>query len=300
MIKYYTYYNYGGYKDLYLGCQQDLEDYRYFLPLLSVHEQLLLTEPDEDKQIIVERQKKLPKVTVLSDATVTYNYPSAARILMSHAGYKMLYRKLNATTWGLVLRDIMGPKDSYGRQTPYNMMFIGEHPEDQKSLDVLAEYIRCNMPSFMDFLNTIFENDLVENGLKVYMQKLNNEVERIITTASPLVIEESFIHSVRLAILPSDSNLSDLLREQNISKHDIALCYGITGNIIYKAAQQRYSQPTSPYATTYPQNRKSAPSKEDYGLLSSFLDRPKREEIQELWDYIHKLENRIINLENNK
>lgn len=36
MIRYYTYYSCGGYKDLYIGADTDLVDARYFVPLLNV------------------------------------------------------------------------------------------------------------------------------------------------------------------------------------------------------------------------------------------------------------------------
>ena len=38
MIKYYAYYNFGGYKDFYLGSQEEGIPSKYFLPLLAVYE----------------------------------------------------------------------------------------------------------------------------------------------------------------------------------------------------------------------------------------------------------------------
>ena len=41
MIKYYAYYNQGGYKDFYVGTQEEEVKSKYYLPLLAIHERSL-------------------------------------------------------------------------------------------------------------------------------------------------------------------------------------------------------------------------------------------------------------------
>ena len=116
MIRYYAYYNHGGYKDFYVGNTKEEVTSKYFLPLLAVHEQSLEENPnDEMLKEQIEHQRQLPKLVALSDATPDYNYPKEARVLMSHGGYKILYKRLGYKNFALAIRDIPGPKDVYGR-----------------------------------------------------------------------------------------------------------------------------------------------------------------------------------------
>lgn len=304
MIRYYAYYNHGGYKDFYLGSNYDEDEDKYFLPLLDVHEKTLLDNPNEELSKDVERQKLLPKLIVLSDKTTSYNYPSSARTLMSHSGYKILYRQLGRDSFVLAIRDIPGSLDGYGRKTPYNVMFICDNSEDRREMDIIAEYVRCKLTDFEGFLNTVFVNDIIENGLKVHLKVLNAEISRIISSNEPMTIDESLNKLVRLIVLPTGMDMSKVLREQNISKDNIYACYSIDGALLFKAVKQQQNTPNSlhPHNQTKRDDMKnSGNSKEQFNpSLHAMLNIPKREDIQKLWDYIYKLEKRISNLENNK
>lgn len=302
MIRYYAYYNHGGYKDFYLGSFLDEEDFKYFLPLLSIHEQSLIDHPNEILRKEVERQKLLAKLVVLSDTTIEYNYPSAARTLMSHSGYKLLLRQYASNTHVLAIRDIPGSVDSYGRRTPFNMMFIGDNEEDVQSLDILSEYVRCNLSTFETFLNTIFENDLIENGLKVHLKELNAELNRIISEKQFNRKEDITNKSVRMVIIPTGMSLSNCLHEQNISKYNLAVCYDTNGQQIFKAEQPQ-ELPRNPRSSELKDrgtNFHRGGSDPSNPSLHAMLNVPKREEIQKLWDYIYKLEKRIEQLENER
>lgn len=301
MIRYYAYYNHGGYKDFYLGSSLDEEDFKYFLPLLSIHEQSLIDQPNETIRNEVNRQKQLAKLVVLSDITLDYNYPSAARTLMSHSGYKLILRQYASNKYVLAIRDIPGSVDCYGRRTPFNMMFVGDNEEDVLSLDILGEYVRCNLSTFETFLNTLFENDLIENGLKVHLKELNAELKRIISEQQYIRKEDTNNKSVRLVIIPTGMSLSNCLREQNISKNNIAVCYDSNGQQIYKAIELQQELPHNLRPSDLKDrgaNFHKGCSEPSNPSLHAMLNVPKREEILKLWDYIHKLENRIEQLEN--
>lgn len=63
MIRYYAYYNHGGYKDFYLGNQEENVKSKFFLPLLAVHEQSLEENSDNDElRKQVEHQMQLPNL----------------------------------------------------------------------------------------------------------------------------------------------------------------------------------------------------------------------------------------------
>ena len=302
MIKYYAYYNHGGYKDFYVGSQEEDVKSKYFLPLFAVHEHSLEENPDdEDLRNQVEHQRNLPKLIALSDKTIEYNYPYQARCLMSHGGYKVLYRSIGYSHYVLAVRDIFGHKDVYGRQTPFNMMFIGDDQKDLKEMDIIAEYIRNNLSSFESAIGSIFINDIKENGLRCDVGTLRDKLNEIIENGSPLMVDDNMGHSVRMLVIPNMSMLKTALKEQNIEKNDVYICYKCDGSTLFKMIDRSQAENmdskrktqlsiSSPTVSS-PMDKQSAPS------LHDMLNVPKREDIEEVWRYIEKLENKIKNIE---
>lgn len=301
MIQYYAYYNHGGYKDFYLGNQEDKVEFKYFLPLLTVHEQSLMDKPDEELRVDVDRQKQLPKLIVLSDQTIEYNYPGDARVLMSHSGYKLMYKCMANSYSILAIRDIVGAIDTYGRQTPFNLMFVGKTPEDIKSLDKIAEYIRCNIASVENNLKSFFVNDFVENGLKFKLRSLNEYIKEIIEFGKTLSVDNTLKKQVRLLVIPNGMTMQNALREQNLSQFEVSICYHVNGDLVYKAGKKQ--QPITANPVRSNQNNPSQQScpqrhaEHNNPSLHAMLNVPKREDIDKLWKYIYSLEKRIEKLE---
>lgn len=303
MIKYYAYYNHGGYKDFYLGSQEEDVKSKYFLPLLTVHELSLSENPDDaELRNQIEHQRSLPKLIALSDKTIEYNYPKQARTLMSHGGYKVLYRSIGCSQYVLAIRDIAGSKDIYGRQTPFNMMLIGDDQKDLKEMDIIAEYIRNNISSFESAVGSIFIDDIKENGLRCDIGKLRDKLNEIIENGSPLIIDGNMKPSVRMLVIPNMSMLNSAIKEQNIDRDDIYICYRSDGSTLFTMPNQnqdkssnlnpKTQQSTISPTMSSPIDKQSAPS------LHAILNVPKREDIEQLWMYIKELEKRIVELEN--
>lgn len=303
MIKYYAYYNHGGYKDFYLGSQEEDVKSKYFLPLLTVHELSLSENPDDaELRNQIEHQRSLPKLIALSDKTIEYNYPKQARTLMSHGGYKVLYRSIGCSQYVLAIRDIAGSKDIYGRQTPFNMMLIGDDQKDLKEMDIIAEYIRNNISSFESAVGSIFIDDIKENGLRCDIGKLRDKLNEIIENSSPLIIDGKMKPSVRMLVIPNISMLNSAIKEQNIDRDDIYICYRSDGSTLFTMPSQnqdkssnlnpKTQQSTISPTMSSPIDKQSAPS------LHAILNVPKREDIEQLWMYIKELEKRIVELEN--
>lgn len=303
MIKYYAYYNHGGYKDFYLGSQEEDVKSKYFLPLLTVHELSLSENPDDaELRNQIEHQRSLPKLIALSDKTIEYNYPKQARTLMSHGGYKVLYRSIGCSQYVLAIRDIAGSKDIYGRQTPFNMMLIGDDQKDLKEMDIIAEYIRNNISSFESAVGSIFIDDIKENGLRCDIGKLRDKLNEIIENGSPLIIDGNMKPSVRMLVIPNISMLNSAIKEQNIDRDDIYICYRSDGSTLFTMPNQnqdkgsnlnpKTQQSTISPTMSSPIDKQSAPS------LHAILNVPKREDIEQLWMYIKELEKRIVELEN--
>lgn len=292
MIKFYAYYNHGGYKDFYLGSQTENVDFKYFLPLLNVHEHALKDNYDEELHKNVERQKSLPKLVALSDQTISYNYPSGARVMMSHSGYKLLYRQIKQQ-YILAIRDISGKTDSYGRKSPFNVMIIGDSEEDIKHLDSIAEYIRSNIFTFEEQVSSFFENDFVENGLRFNFKAFNTLLYDIVSKNLSLSIDNKLNLPIRLLIIPSLTKIDKALSEQCIMLNDILLCYNVEGVLLHQA-QMHHSENLDKDPNSFHRHSKD----NDTPSIHEMFNVPKREEIKKLWDYIYKLEKRIVELEN--
>ena len=292
MIKFYAYYNHGGYKDFYLGSQTENVDFKYFLPLLNVHEHALKDNYDEELHKNVERQKSLPKLVALSDQTISYNYPSGARVMMSHSGYKLLYRQIKQQ-YILAIRDISGKTDSYGRQSPFNVMIIGDSEEDIKHLDSISEYIRSNIFTFEEQVSSFFENDFVENGLRFNFKAFNTLLYEIVSKNLSLPIDNKLNLPIRLLIIPSSTKIDKALNEQSIMLNDILQCYNVEGVLLHQA-QIHHSENFDNDSNSFHRHSKD----NDTPSIHEMFNVPKREEIKKLWDYIYKLEKRIVELEN--
>ena len=292
MIKFYAYYNHGGYKDFYLGSQTENVDFKYFLPLLNVHEHALKDNYDEELHKNVERQKSLPKLVALSDQTISYNYPSGARVMMSHSGYKLLYRQIKQQ-YILAIRDISGKTDSYGRQSPFNVMIIGDSEEDIKHLDSIAEYIRNNIFTFEEQVSSFFENDFVENGLRFNFKAFNTLLYDIVSKNLSLSIDNKLNLPIRLLIIPSSTKIDKALSEQCIMLNNISLCYNVEGVLLHQAQMHHFEN-----LDKDPNSFHRLSKDNDTPSIHEMFNVPKREEIKKLWDYIYKLEKRIVELEN--
>lgn len=300
MIRYYAYYNHGGYKDFYLGNQEENVKSKFFLPLLAVHEQSLEENSDNDElRKQVEHQMQLPKLVVLSDTTSEYNYPREARVLMSHGGYKMLYKRLNHRYYALAIRDIAGPKDVYGRQSPFNIMFVGEQG-DLMNLDKFAEYICNNYISFWEFISTLFVNDLNENGLRCDIERLTSYLHSIIEKEE----NSSFLGSsnlpVRLLVVPSLYNLNTALKEQNLNRRDIYICLDENGNRLFeKDEEQPISNEAISSATRDKENvcsQSEMTEKKSHLSFHAMTNTPKLEDIEKIWDYIRGMERKNVQM----
>lgn len=300
MIRYYAYYNHGGYKDFYLGNQEENVKSKFFLPLLAVHEQSLEENSDNDElRKQVEHQMQLPKLVVLSDTTSEYNYPREARVLMSHGGYKMLYKRLNHRYYALAIRDIAGSKDVYGRQSPFNIMFVGEQG-DLMNLDKFAEYICNNYISFWEFISTLFVNDLNENGLRCDIERLTSFLHSIIEKEE----NSSFLGSsnlpVRLLVVPSLYNLNTALKEQNLNRRDIYICLDENGNRLFeKDEEQPISNEAISSATRDKENvcsQSEMTEKKSHLSFHAMTNTPKLEDIEKIWDYIRGMERKNVQM----
>ena len=140
---------------------------------------------------------------------------------------------------------------------------------------------------------SFFENDFVENGLKFKFKAFNAFVHEIVSKKCSLSIDEKLKYPIRLLIIPSSTKIDKALSEQCIMLNDILLCYNVDGVLLHQAPMH-HSDNLDEVPNSFHRHSKD----NDTPSIHEMFNVPKREEIKKLWDYIYKLEKRIVELEN--
>lgn len=227
MLRYYSYYSIGGYKDLYLGSDEDKAEETYYLPLLSVMEEESKTDENVRRQF--DELNELPRIYQLSDKN-NYGLPSGAASLFSHAGYKVLYKHVQGSTHALAVRDITcGSKDEMGRSIPFLLVMTGDTSDDIRKLDIIATYITSNLKSSEETISSFLGYDRDKNGLRFKLAEFNDWIYRIVQeTNSNKVVSQSGVIRVKgssgkvaLLVLPSGISKQTANEEQNLIGYDI-------------------------------------------------------------------------------
>ncbi len=226
MLRYYSYYSVGGYKDFLLGSKDDREEATYYLPLLPVLEERAENDAEAAKQ--VECLRKLPAIKQLSSNS-TYGLPSPARTLFSHGGYKFIYKHLEDGCHAMALRNIAdNGKDEHGRSVPFMFVIMGDSAEDIKALDVIATYIAANISTVEEMLPQFLYMDVEKNGLKFELAKFNSWLDDVLakrtSTTLPTVNGGVEVHAkpdtVALLVLPQGISAETAITEQKITSHE--------------------------------------------------------------------------------
>lgn len=168
MIRVYGYYNFGGYKDMYLGNSDDKEDMHYYLPLLSV---MRKRKSDADKDNL-KRLEKLPQIKILSEDNL-YGLPQECIPFFSHAGYKVIYETLDKGKVCISVQGIPCKKSKGKDESPsFSLMFVADSEKDILLMDGLMEAIRNEYNDWMDFLGRLFSYESDVNGLSFHVADL--------------------------------------------------------------------------------------------------------------------------------
>ena len=199
MIRLFTNYSYAGYYELYLGKISDMEEFRYYLPLLAVEEEKLKSNPnDEELKNEVARLNSYPAILrhgTNDEATL----PSGWFTLVSKPGFKSIYRRLGSHYLFVVSDIVGGDHDEMGggqRQNPFTMLFVGEY-EDCSLLNSLAFEMIQNEIQVRKVLGGLFSYDADANGLRFSLGEIikffesfkNRKIEGFnLKTDAPLIV----------------------------------------------------------------------------------------------------------------
>lgn len=169
MIKYYTYYSCGGYKDIYIGSDQDSADASYFIPLLNVWKKNNKPE-NADK---IARAERVQHVELISKSN-SAGFPSECNLMFSHGGYKAILRTLKDGRQCFAIRDISnGAKDEEGRDIPFNFLFLADDQESIEKLDALAISYLFKSNEINEIISNAIAYDPVINGVRFDLVKFN-------------------------------------------------------------------------------------------------------------------------------
>lgn len=169
MIRYYTYYSCGGYKDIYIGSNQDSSEASYFIPLLNVWKKSNKPE-NADK---IARAESVQHVELISKSN-SAGFPSECNLMFSHGGYKAILRTLRDGRQCLSIRDIAnGAKDEEGRDIPFNFLFLADGLDSIDQLDALAISYLTKSNEIDELISSAISYDPVINGVRFDLEKLN-------------------------------------------------------------------------------------------------------------------------------
>ncbi len=178
MLKYYSYYSIGGYKDLYLGTSEMTESFTYYLPLLALQKKKAESKMDSNDIKKISELEALPQIKLVN-TTNNFGLPSFGAKLISHGGYKLIFTHAEDNTYILTLRDIEGEnKDESGRSIPFLIMIVADNVNDANKLATIAAYWSNYLDTITDKISSLFVYDYVVNGVKFNLKEFNLLLEK--------------------------------------------------------------------------------------------------------------------------
>lgn len=231
MIKYFTYYSFGGYKDIYVGSDSNSADASYFIPLLNVWKK-------SDKPENVEKLAKAASVKQVELITKSNSagFPTECNLMFSHGGYSAIYRTLSDGRTCLCIRDIPnGTKDEEGRDIPFNFMFLADSEESIDKLDVLALQYLASIKETNSLIASAITYDYIINGFKFDLAKLDSLFSSDCKSQSNLKHRAS---SVDYLLVGSHDQISLAVKEQELDIKEVNAVFDserlIYGGLDYK------------------------------------------------------------------
>ena len=231
MIKYFTYYSFGGYKDIYVGSDSDYADASYFVPLLNVWKKSNKPE-NVDKLAKAEKLKQVELITKSNAA----GFPADCNLMFSHGGYSAIYRTLSDGRTCLCIRDIPnGTKDEEGRDIPFTFMFLADSEESIDKLDVFALQYLTNIKETNSLIASAITYDYIINGFKFDLVKLDSLFSSDLKYQSKLIHRCSYVDYL---LVGSYSQISLAVKEQDLDARKVNAVFDserlIGGELDYK------------------------------------------------------------------
>lgn len=222
MLKYYSYYNVGGYKDMFLGDSSMSSTETYYLPLLAIWKKKA-NSGDSEAESKVRSVENLPKIQLLSSKD-SFDLPEDAELLFSHGGYKVILTTGSKGESIFAIRDIESDvKDESGRTMPFLLIIVGTTPDDARILEKVTAYASSHLDSFSKKISSLFFYDADINGvvfkladMESIVRKIDNEGNNSLLTLDGVKTIESKRGAVSLLVLPEGLSKDLAMTEQGL------------------------------------------------------------------------------------
>lgn len=222
MLKYYSYYNVGGYKDMFLGDSSMNAKETYYLPLLAIWKKKAASG-DTEAESKIKVVESLDKIQLLSSKD-SLGLPQEAGPMFSHGGYKVMYAVGENGDSIFAIRELEGEsKDESGRSIPFLLVVVGNSEKDAKILEKVAAYASSHLESFSKDLSDLFYYDAEKNGVAFKLSSMNAIVKRIadegnnsLLTIDGVKTVQSKRGTVSLLVLPEGLSKDYALAEQGL------------------------------------------------------------------------------------
>lgn len=252
MIRFYAYYNVGGFKDLYLGDSSQEKEFCYYLPLLPVYKSRLEMQTEDtpanaELRMRILQLEELPHIEELhTDSPIGFTTQVGNAI--THGGYALMLQQLDNGEYMIIIRDILGALDDFKRPAPFHLILLAS-PQMASSMEILAERIRCSLTQFKEKVSQLFSYDYTKNGLRCNFRTLNNYVlELLESTTNEQEVQPSIVvntdtetskdtspgttQPIHLLVLEQKKLLTTVLEELRLTEKDIAKLYLTNGEQI--------------------------------------------------------------------
>lgn len=222
MLRYYSYYNVGGFKDMFLGDSTMSAKSTYFTPLLAVWKRRA-SEGDTSLLAKIEEVENLPKVNLITN-DCSYGFPEQAATLVTHAGYKVYLATLSTGECVFSIRDIEGnDRDEAGRAIPFLLLVVGTTDADRIVLEKLAAYAVSHLNEISNKFAQLFSYNPQYNAIEFSLQTINELIEDISTknsnsfsTLTKTVVVNCKKKDIALFAIPQGLDKAIAMREQNV------------------------------------------------------------------------------------
>ena len=222
MLKFYSYYNVGGYKDMYLGDSSMKATETHYLPLLSIWKKKAVSG-DPEAEAKVKLNENLSKIQILSSKD-NFGLPEEATLMFSHGGYKVINKLTSNGESIFAIRDIeSSSKDESGRNIPFLMVIVGTTEDDAITLEKVTAYACSHLETFSKELADLFYYDAEKNGvvfklssMNVIVTRIANEGNNSILTIDGLKTVQAKRDAVSLLVLPEGISKDYALTEQRL------------------------------------------------------------------------------------
>lgn len=227
MLKYYSYYNVGGYKDMFLGDSTMSSESTFFLPLLPVWKK----KAEAGDLSMVEKIESLEKLSKINILTLDANYglPNSALTLITHAGYKVYLSMLATGESIFAIRDInSNNKDESGRSIPFLLLVVGTTDVDRIILEKLAAYAASHIDEISKKIANLFSYNPTVNGIEFSLHTLNELIKDIsaknnntFMTLTRDVVVDLKKNEIALFAIPEGLDKTIAIKEQNLKGKNV-------------------------------------------------------------------------------